>query len=109
MAGAIYQFETEHGDDLEMKIGNWNPATRQFEETTVMPSSLEVSMTYPNLPFFFARVLGHENFTITRQLDGQVPAARHRGRAGLFGLDERRQHVRRAWARCRRRRSTRAC
>jgi hypothetical protein len=64
LANAIIEFETEHGDNLEMKVGNWNPVTRTFEETTVMPSTLKVSMTYPHLPFFFARVLGHDEFSL---------------------------------------------
>jgi hypothetical protein len=64
LANAIIEFETEHGDNLETKVGNWNPVTRTFEETTVMPSTLKVSMTYPHLPFFFARVLGHEDFSL---------------------------------------------
>jgi Flp pilus assembly protein TadG len=62
---AIIEFETEHGDNLDMKVGNWNPVTRTFEETPVMPSTLKVTMTYPDLPFFFARVLGHEDFTLS--------------------------------------------
>lgn len=64
LAGAMIEFETDHGDDVEMKTGNWNPITRTFEETTVMPSTLRVSMTYPNMPFFFAPVIGYDNFTI---------------------------------------------
>jgi Flp pilus assembly protein TadG len=64
LEGAIIQFETDHADDVDLKVGNWNPVTRTFEETQVMPSTMRVSMTYPNMPFFFARTLGHEKFTI---------------------------------------------
>jgi len=71
LASQVSTFMTEHGEGLEFKIGNWNADTRTFEETTVMPASLEVSMTYQNLPFFFGRVIGHENFTITASSTAQ--------------------------------------
>lgn len=64
LAEALVQFETDHEDDYEFKIGNWNPNTMQLDETTVMPSSLKVSMQYNNLPFFFGRVLGKEYFSL---------------------------------------------
>ena len=38
-----------------------------WKKPPVMPATLRVSMTYPNLPFFFARVMGHDNFTLQRQ------------------------------------------
>lgn len=64
LSGAVIEFTTNHGQDLQTKIGNWNPTTRTFEETTVMPSTLNVSMTYPNMPFFFAPVIGRDTFLI---------------------------------------------
>lgn len=64
LEGAIVEFTTDHDDDLEMKVGNWNPVTRTFEETTVMPSTLNVSMTYPSMPLFFGPVLGRDTFMI---------------------------------------------
>jgi Flp pilus assembly protein TadG len=64
LSGNISQFEADHGDDLEVKFGNWNPNTRSFEETDVLPSSLNVVMAYQNLPLFFGRVLGHDSVTI---------------------------------------------
>lgn len=64
LANNISQFETEHDEDLEVKFGNWNPTTRSFEETDVLPSSLNVVMAYQNMPLFFGRVLGHDSFTI---------------------------------------------
>jgi Flp pilus assembly protein TadG len=72
LASQVTTFMTDHGNEgLEFKIGNWNATTRTMEETTVMPASLEVSMTYQNLPFFFGRVLGHDNFTITASSTAQ--------------------------------------
>ena len=71
LASQVSTFMSEHGDGLEFKIGNWNPTTRTMEETSTLPASLEVTMTYQNLPFFFARVLGHENFTITASSTAQ--------------------------------------
>lgn len=67
LANATITFDTNHGDDYEFTIGNWNPTTKQLDETSVMPSSLRVSMSYPNMPFFFAKVLGHDNFTLQAQ------------------------------------------
>ncbi len=67
LANATITFDTDHADDYEFTVGNWNPTTRELEETPVMPSSLRVSMQYPNLPFFFARVLGHDDFTLQAQ------------------------------------------
>jgi Flp pilus assembly protein TadG len=61
----LAQFNTQHANDLQLKYGNWDPATRQFTQGGATPSALQVTMTYPNLPFFFGRVLGHDTFTIT--------------------------------------------
>jgi hypothetical protein len=61
---ATQAFDDKHKKGLSMKVGNWNPATRSFEETESLPSSLSVAMEYPNLPFFFGRVLGRDTFTV---------------------------------------------
>lgn len=71
LVSQVSQFKSKYGDDVGIKIGNWNPKTRAFEETSVLPSSLEVSMTYQNLPYFFAKVLGHDNFTLTSSATAQ--------------------------------------
>jgi len=65
LAAAMATFESNHGNDFQYKYGNWNPQTHSFTETSVNPASMVVSMTYPDMPFFFARVLGHDNFTIS--------------------------------------------
>src|SRR5262245_30792616 len=64
LACNINKFKTEHGSELQTKFGIWDPTTLNFSETSVTPSSMTVTMTYPNLPFFFARVLGHDTFNI---------------------------------------------
>lgn len=61
---AIQEFEDKHAEGLDLKIGNWNPVSRQFEETEVLPSSMQVRMEYNNLPFFFSRVLGKTTFDL---------------------------------------------
>jgi hypothetical protein len=61
---AIQTFDEEHAEGMELKIGNWNPVSRQFEETDVLPSSMQVRMEYNNLPFFFGRVLGKDTFDL---------------------------------------------
>jgi hypothetical protein len=65
LAAQTAAFQSEHSEDLQVKYGNWNPNTQSFTETNVNPSSLQVTMTYPNLPFFFGRVMGKDTFTIS--------------------------------------------
>lgn len=65
LAAQTAAFQSAHSDDLDVKYGNWDPTTRTFNETSVSPSSLQVTMTYPNLPFFFGRVMGKDTFTIS--------------------------------------------
>jgi Flp pilus assembly protein TadG len=65
LASNLSSFQTQHANDFQMQYGNWNPTTRSFTETSVNPSSMTVSMTYPNMPFFFGKVLGKDTFSIT--------------------------------------------
>lgn len=65
LAANIAAFKSKHASDLSIQYGNWNPATRTFTPTNVNPSALTVTMTYPNMPFFFGKVLGKDTFTIT--------------------------------------------
>jgi len=64
---ALVTFEEQHADDYTFTAGNWNTTTRTLEETSVMPAAMKVSMTYPNLPLFFARVMGHDHFSLTAE------------------------------------------
>jgi Flp pilus assembly protein TadG len=65
LASDIAAFKTAHGNNLQLKYGNWEPTTGTFTETNVLPSAMTVTMTYPNMPFFFARALGKDNFSIS--------------------------------------------
>lgn len=65
LAAQTATFNSQHSSDYEMKYGNWNPTTKSFSETTVNPGALQITMTYPNMPFFFGKVLGKDTFTIT--------------------------------------------
>ena len=67
LANATIEFDSNHSDDYEFTFGNWNPETMQLDVTPVMPSTIRVSMQYPNLPFFFARALGHSTFNLQAQ------------------------------------------
>ena len=58
------EFIAEHSNDYEILWGSWNPVTHQVEQTGEIPSALEVTMTYPNLPLFFGRVLGKSHFDV---------------------------------------------
>ncbi|MEX2172817.1 MAG: pilus assembly protein TadG-related protein, partial [Pirellulaceae bacterium] len=64
MADAMADFDEDHAEHLQLQAGEWNPETRQFEETESLPSSLRVAMEYPNLPLFFGRVLGKDSFSV---------------------------------------------
>ncbi len=57
-------FLADHSGDYSVAIGNWNADTGQLEAAPKYPSAVEVSMTYPNLPLFFGRVLGKNSFSI---------------------------------------------
>ncbi len=65
LAQLTAQFLAEHSADYDIAWGNWNANTGQFETTNALPSAISVSMTYPNLPFFFGRALGHQDFAVT--------------------------------------------
>ncbi len=58
------QFLAEHAHDYDILWGNWNAETGQVEPTDQLPSTISVSMRYPNLPFFFARALGKDTFSV---------------------------------------------
>ncbi len=57
-------FLADHSGDYSVAIGNWNATTGQLEPAAQFPSAVEVSMTYPNLPLFFGRVLGKDSFSV---------------------------------------------
>ncbi len=59
------KFLADHGNDYEVLWGEWDVATGEVSQTDQLPSAISVSMTYPNLPFFFARVLGQDTFDLT--------------------------------------------
>lgn len=58
------EFLAKHGEELQVKQGSWNSATRTFTETNSLPSALKVSLTYDQMPLFFGRVLGRQDFSI---------------------------------------------
>jgi hypothetical protein len=67
LANAMIEFDAAHSDDYEFVSGSWNPGTGQLNEGVPLPDALRVSMTYNNLPFFFARVLGKDTFSLHGQ------------------------------------------
>jgi hypothetical protein len=60
----VAQFLVDHDEDFQVQWGNWNPQAGQLELTDELPSAIEVSMRYPNLPLFFGRVLGKDSFAV---------------------------------------------
>jgi len=67
MSAEKSQFLSAHSDDLEVKLGHWDPNTRTFSESNDLPSTISVKMTYPNNPLFFARFLGNDEFTVSAE------------------------------------------
>jgi hypothetical protein len=61
----ISQFASEHSSDLDVQLGHWDADTRVFTQSDDLPSTISVSMTYPNNPLFFARFLGEKEFAIS--------------------------------------------
>jgi len=59
------KFLAEHANDYEILWGDWDPNADELVLSDQLPSAVSVSMTYPNLPFFFGRVLGHDTFDLT--------------------------------------------
>ncbi|MFW6168899.1 MAG: VWA domain-containing protein [Planctomycetota bacterium] len=71
----IVEFISEHSDDYEIELGNWNPEGLRPPESETdqrfltlssgkLPSAIRVQMAYNNLPTFFARALGHQSFDV---------------------------------------------
>ncbi len=65
LTAEISQFRSDHRDDLDVKLGHWDPTSRTFAESEQMPSTISVAMTYRKNPLFFARFLGEKQFDIT--------------------------------------------
>jgi len=61
----IAAFLDAHEEDLDVKLGHWDPDTKTFQESSFLPSTISVTMTQPNMPLFFARVLGQDTFQIS--------------------------------------------
>jgi len=60
----LYQ---QHADEIDVKVGQWNPEQRVFSESSIMPSTIQVTATQPSTPFFFAQVLGLNSFSVTAE------------------------------------------
>ncbi|HIQ20706.1 MAG TPA: hypothetical protein EYH34_05675, partial [Planctomycetes bacterium] len=54
----------EHVNDFEVQVGHWDTQARVFTQSDYLPSAVRVSARYSNAPFFFARVLGFQDFDI---------------------------------------------
>jgi uncharacterized membrane protein len=78
IAAQTATFNSQHSSDYQMKYGNWNPTTKSFSETTVNPGALQITMTYPNMPFFFGKVLGKDTFTISSSATAMSPRVQPR-------------------------------
>jgi hypothetical protein len=58
-------FLAAHQNDYEIRTGHWDPVAKQVVPAeTGLPSTLCVTMRYPNNPLFFAQAIGHKDFDI---------------------------------------------
>ncbi len=53
--------------DVQIYLGEWDVDTRTFRETYYQPSAIRVVATRREAPFFFAKVLGEDNFDVTEE------------------------------------------
>lgn len=61
------EFLLRYGDHMQVSAGTWDPTTRTLNTAASTPSALKVSIAYPDLPFFFARALGYDTFTVQQE------------------------------------------
>ncbi len=52
----------EHPEEFDAKVGHWDPDTRSFTETDQLPSTIHVTASRNNVPLFFGRIFGRDNF-----------------------------------------------
>ena len=57
----------EHPDEFETTLGHWDPETRSFSESDVLPSTIQVVASRVDVPLFFARVFGRDTFDVTAE------------------------------------------
>jgi len=78
VGGSDFNFETgdEGGkpgigngthDEIEIETGNWDPGTKSFVVSNVLPSAIRVQITRSNQPLFFGRVFGREAFSVSAE------------------------------------------
>lgn len=66
-AALLQEWLAEHGDDIDIAVGHWDPLTRTFRESSVLPSTIRVQTAYRSVPFVFAPVLGVDTFDVTAE------------------------------------------
>jgi hypothetical protein len=63
----VIEFLAQRNDDLAVELGHWNSVTRELEVSSHLPSTIGVSMTYPNNALFFGRFVGKDEFNISAE------------------------------------------
>jgi len=63
----VTEFLAKRSDDLEVELGHWNAATRELDVSSHLPSTIGVSMAYPNNALFFGRFVGKDEFDISAE------------------------------------------
>jgi hypothetical protein len=54
----------QHGDEFKTEVGHWDPNTKTFAQTDVLPSAIHVQAAYEHPALFFARIFGTSTFEV---------------------------------------------
>ncbi len=76
VGGSDFNFSGEGGepaldsgtsDEIEIETGHWDPDTKEFTVSDVLPSTIRVAVTRANQPLFFGRIFGKEAFNVSAE------------------------------------------
>lgn len=76
VGGAAFNFADEDdapsvgdgiSDEVEIETGHWDPESREFIVSDVLPSSIRVAVTRANQPLFFGRIFGKDAFSVSAE------------------------------------------
>lgn len=54
-------------DEVEIEAGHWDPDTKAFSVSGVLPSAIRVAITRTNQPLFFGRIFGKDAFNVSAE------------------------------------------
>ena len=57
----------QHPDEFEVAVGQWDPETLCFSRSDHLPSTIQVVASRNNLPLFFGRAFGLDDFSVSTE------------------------------------------